>query len=63
VIEPDLSDFFRRYIACLNARDWPKLAHFVHDAVVHNGRRLGVAGCRDMLERDVDAIPDASIST
>ena len=55
---PDLSDVYRDYIACLNRRDWPSLGQFVHDDVHHNGRRLGVAGYRSMLERDVAEIPD-----
>ncbi len=36
----------------------PKLADFVHNDVCHNGKTLGVAGYRAMLERDVDEIPD-----
>ncbi len=54
----ELGDVYRAYLACLNARDWPGLARFVHDDVRHNGRRLGLAGYREMLERDVAAIPD-----
>jgi steroid delta-isomerase-like uncharacterized protein len=50
--------FYRGYIACLNARDWHRLADFVHVDVHHNGRPLGVAGYRAMLEADYAAIPD-----
>jgi predicted ester cyclase len=53
-----LSDIYRAYIACLNAQDWPKLDRFVHDEVHYNGRRIGVSGYREMLERDFDEIPD-----
>jgi predicted ester cyclase len=53
-----LADLYRAYIACLNRRDWPGLGRFVHEAVRHNGRPLGLAGYRAMLERDVAEIPD-----
>jgi predicted ester cyclase len=58
VIETDLSDVYRNYIACLNKQDWPKLGQFVDDEAVHNGRRVGLSGYRDMLVRDFDEIPD-----
>ena len=54
----DLAAVYRDYIACLNEQDWPKLGRFVHDDVCHNGRRLGLPGYRQMLERDYQAIPD-----
>ena len=54
----DLSDIYRDYIACLNRRDWPRLDQFVHDDAHHNGRRIGLSGYRDMLERDFEQIPD-----
>ena len=53
-----LADLYREYIACLNAQDWPRLSQFVHDDVVHNGQRFGIAGYRAMLERDFREIPD-----
>ncbi len=53
-----LRDRYRHYIACLNNQDWPKLGQFVDEEVVHNGRQLGLAGYRDMLERDFIEIPD-----
>jgi predicted ester cyclase len=58
VIKTDLSDVYRDYIACLNKQDWPKLGQFVDDDVIHNGRRVGLAGYLEMLERDFDEIPD-----
>ncbi len=58
VIKTDLSDLYRDYIACLNKQDWPKLAQFVDDDVIHNGRRVGLSGYLEMLERDFDEIPD-----
>ena len=54
----ELADLYREYIACLNRRDWPALAQFVAHDVVHNGRQLGLAGYRAMLEKDVEDVPD-----
>lgn len=56
--ETDLSNTYRQYIVCLNQKDWPKLGLFVHEDVIHNGRRIGLSGYRDMLQRDYDEIPD-----
>ena len=56
--EPELADFYRDYIACLNAQDWTHLAQFVAHDVVHNGRALGLSGYRAMLENDFREIPD-----
>ena len=58
MIKTDLSDLYRDYIACLNKQDWPKLGQFVHDEVIHNGRRVGLSGYLEMLESDFDEIPD-----
>lgn len=58
VSEPHLSDIYRDYLDCLNRRDWASLGRFVADDVIHNGRRIGLSGYRDMLERDVHEIPD-----
>jgi predicted ester cyclase len=53
-----LLEVYRGYLACLNARDWSQLGRFVDDDVQRNGERLGVAGYRALLERDVLEIPD-----
>ena len=58
MIKTDLSDIYRDYIACLNKQDWPKLGQFVHDEAIHNGRRVGLPGYLEMLERDFHEIPD-----
>lgn len=58
MVETDLSDVYRGYIACLNEQDWPKLEQFVHDDVYYNGQRIGISGYREMLERDFHEIPD-----
>lgn len=54
----ELEGIYRGYIACLNARDWPQLERFVHPEALHNGRLLGLAGYRSMLENDYREIPD-----
>ena len=54
----DLSGIYRDYIACLTRQDWAKLGQFVGDGVHHNGRRLGLSGYREMVERDFCEIPD-----
>jgi steroid delta-isomerase-like uncharacterized protein len=56
--DAELADLYRDYIACLNRRDWSALAQFVAHDVVHNGRPFGLAGYREMLEKDVEDIPD-----
>ena len=58
MIKADLRDVYRDYIACLNRQDWPKLEQFVGDDVHYNGRRIGLLGYREMLERDYLEIPD-----
>jgi predicted ester cyclase len=54
----DLADIYRAYIACLNKQDWPQLGQFVHESASHNGKRFGLAGYREMLEKDFNEIPD-----
>jgi predicted ester cyclase len=56
--EAAVSACYRAYIACVNRQDWASLQEFVRDDVRHNGRTLGLAGYRAMLERDFEAIPD-----
>ncbi|KWF38310.1 ester cyclase [Burkholderia pseudomultivorans] len=54
----DLAARYRAYIDCLNRRDWAALDLHVAADVIHNGRPLGLAGYRAMLEQDVHDIPD-----
>ena len=56
--DTDLRVIYRGYIDCLNSQDWPRLGQFVHDDARHNGRHLGLAGYRAMLEQDFSDIPD-----
>lgn len=58
MIETDLADIYKDYIACLNRQDWPTLRQFVHDDVHYNGQRVELSGYREMLERDFREIPD-----
>jgi predicted ester cyclase len=48
----ELTQFYRRYIDCLNRQAWERLGDFVHDEVSHNGRVLELSGYRAMLEND-----------
>lgn len=54
----DLSSVYRRYIDCLNGRDLDRLTDFVHPDVDYNGRRIGLAGYRAMLEDNYRDVPD-----
>lgn len=54
----ELRALYREYITCLNKQDWRRLGEFVDDEVFYNGRQIGLAGYRQMLERDFEAIPD-----
>ena len=58
MIKSDLADIYRAYIACLNKQDWSRLDRFVHGEAHHNGRAIGLAGYREMLEKDFREIPD-----
>ena len=53
-----LKDAYTGYIACLNHQNWTALGDFVGEDVHYNGERVGLAGYRQMLERDFRAIPD-----
>lgn len=56
--DTDLASTYRRYIACLNKRDLDRLREFVDPDVDHNGKRIGLAGYRAMLEGNYRDIPD-----
>lgn len=58
IMTAKLSDLYTRYPACLNAQKWAELGDFVDPDVIHNGRPLGLAGYRRMLEENFRDIPD-----
>ena len=58
----ELAEIYRGYIACLNTQDWAHLGQFVDGDASHNGRRLGLSGYQEMLERDFRDIPDLSFN-
>lgn len=58
----DLLQNYRAYIGCLNRRDWWRLGDHVAEAARYNGRVIGLAGYRAMLEGDVADIPDLSFN-
>lgn len=53
-----LTRIYLDYISCLNSQNWAILGRYVHERASHNGRRLGLAGYREMLEKDFREIPD-----
>lgn len=53
---------YRDYIDCLNRQAWPELGRFVREDVVHNDRKLGLSGYRDMLIADHRTIPDLNFN-
>lgn len=55
---PDLEQLYLAYLDCLNRQDWKNLGRFVATTVIHNGRPIGLAGYREMLEADYRAIPN-----
>jgi predicted ester cyclase len=56
----ELRDRYHGYIDCLNRQDWRHLGDYVGDEVERNGKAVGLAGYRKMLESDFAAIPDLS---
>lgn len=58
IAEPNLSQIYLGFIACLNRQDWSSLHYFVASDVEYNGERLRLAGYRDMLKAYCAEIPD-----
>ena len=56
--DSSLATIYRQYIDCLNRQDWAGLEQFVHSELHYNGKRIGLSGYREMLERDFLQIPD-----
>lgn len=54
----ELDGIYRAYLDALNGRRWTDLHRFVHDHVVHNGRRMSRGQYAEMIAEDVRTIPD-----
>ena len=54
----DLEGIYRKYIKCLNERDWETLGLLLHEDVTRNGSTLGIKGYTEMVEEDYEEIPD-----
>jgi predicted ester cyclase len=54
----DLTDFYTRYIAAINARDFEFVAGLIHEDVLMNGARHKRAEVLVSLRGIADAVPD-----
>jgi predicted ester cyclase len=54
----DLRDFYRRYIAVLNAREFDALDGIIHDEVTFNGTPVTRDDIVAVLQQEIDAVPD-----
>jgi predicted ester cyclase len=55
---PDLRDFYDRYIAALNARDFDAMDTFIHDEVTLNGKPASRADILAVLRDEAGSVPD-----
>ncbi|MFZ3483550.1 ester cyclase [Sphingomonas sp. 3-13AW] len=55
---PDLRDFYDRYIAALNARDFAIMDKFIHDEVTLNGKPVAREDILVLQKHEVGAVPD-----
>jgi predicted ester cyclase len=55
---PNLREFYDRYIAALNARDFDVMDQFIHDEVTLNGRPATRADILAVLRDEVASVPD-----
>lgn len=53
----ELRSIYMKYVACLNAKSYEDIAKFVNDDVVHNGKRLGVAGYTQLIKDSFETYP------
>jgi predicted ester cyclase len=58
----DIIQAYFSYIDCLNNQDWSNLHRYVAEEVAYNGEVIGLAGYRNMLIGDFEAIPDLSFN-
>ncbi|MEV5980911.1 ester cyclase [Streptomyces sp. NPDC052114] len=56
--DAELRDFFRRYIAALNAHEFHRMTEFIHDTLVMNGRPVTRDDVVADQEGHADAVPD-----
>lgn len=49
----DLNVVYRRYIDTIQGNQLDKLSLYVSDEVVHNGKRLGLQGYKDLILRNI----------
>jgi predicted ester cyclase len=54
----DLAAHYRAYLTALNQRRFDDLVDFVHDELTYNGEAMTRQQYRDLIARDVAAIPD-----
>jgi predicted ester cyclase len=55
---PDLRDFYDRYIAALNARDFAIMDKFIHDEVTLNGKPVAREDILVVQKHEASAVPD-----
>lgn len=53
-----LADLYRAYLGALNERRFDDLVDYVHDELSYNGEAITRQQYRDLIARDVAAIPD-----
>ena len=58
MIEDNLADTYREYLACLNRQDWEHLSAFVDNRVSYNGQEIGLSHYTEMLIANFADIPD-----
>lgn len=48
-----LDAIYREYIAAIQSKELDKISFYVSDEVIHNGKRLGLDGYKDLLLRNI----------
>lgn len=56
--DTNLREFYERYIAALNARDFGVMDQFIHDEVTLNGRSASRDDILAVQRAEVEAVPD-----
>jgi len=55
---PNLREFYDRYIAALNARDFDSVVDFIHDEVTLSGKPVKRADILAVLKDEAGSVPD-----